>query len=297
MSTIVTGQAAAAPRRLRWRPGRIARRFGRNRVAVTSTVVFGILVLIALVSLVWTPQDPAKQDLLGRLSGPSGDHWLGTDAVGRDLCSRLMVATRVALVSSLQAVGLAFVVGVPLGLVAGYFGGILDAVLSRIADVLLALPPLLFAIAIVGVLGRGLTNAMIAIGVLLAPRFFRLTRAATKDSRDEIFVEAARASGSSTSRILLRHVLPSVSSPLLVQISFGAAVAIVAESGLSFLGLGAQSPTASWGSMLKDGFDNLATSKWPIFPPSIAMVVTILVLSLVGDGLRDAVGRQTEGGR
>lgn len=276
-----------------YRPGRAMRRFRRDR---TGLVCLGLLILILLtgaLSQVWTPQDPADQDLLGRLQGPSAGHLLGTDNLGRDVLSRLMVATWVAVTSSSLAVVLGLVAGTVLGLIAGYAGGWIDSVLSRIADVLLSLPPLLFAVAIVGALGPSLTNAMIALGVLLLPRFFRMVRVSTQEVVHEDFAEAARASGAGPVRILLRHVLPNILSPLLIQISFGVAVAIVAESGLSFLGLGAQPPTASWGSMVKEGFDNLARTSWMILPPAALIVLTILVLSLLGDSLRDAVGRQS----
>jgi peptide/nickel transport system permease protein len=278
-----------------YRPGRAMRRFRKDR---TGLLCLGMVVLILLtgaLSQFWTPYDPAEQHLLDSLQGPSAAHPLGTDPLGRDVLSRLMGATWVAVTSSSLAVGLGLVTGTVLGLIAGYTGGWVDAVLSRIADVLLSLPPLLFAVAIVGALGPSLTNAMIALGVLLLPRFFRMARVSTQEIVHEDFTEAARACGAGPVRILLRHVLPNVLSPLLIQISFGAAVAIVAESGLSFLGLGAQPPTASWGSMVKEGFDNLARTNWLILPPSVMIVVTILVLSLLGDSLRDAVGRHSGG--
>lgn len=292
-----SGDVRTVRPRFAYRPGRVMRRFLSDRVGVTSLVVLMVLVLVGVLSRFWTPMDPTSQELLNRLEGPSSAYWLGTDNIGRDILSRLMGATWTALTSSALAVGLAVVVGVPLGLLAGYAGGFLDGLLNRMSDVLMSLPPLLFAVAIVGALGPSLTNAMIAIGVLLMPRFFRLTRISTREVKNEDYVEAARASGTSTVRILGRHVLPNIASPLLIQISFGAAVAIVSESGLSFLGLGAQAPTASWGSMVKEGFDRLAESSWSMYPPAIMIVVTVLALSLFGDSLRDAVGRQSGGRR
>jgi peptide/nickel transport system permease protein len=283
------------PNRRWWsyRQGRIARRFWRDRVGVAALIVLLLLVLVAIVSRFWTPYPVTDQDLLARLQGPSSEHLLGTDSVGRDILSRLMTATWTALTASSLAVALAIGVGVTLGLFAGYLGGFVDGLISRVSDLLLSLPPLLFAIAIVGALGPSLTNAMIAIGVLLMPRFFRLTRVTTREVKNETFVEAARASGTGTLRIFRHHVLPNITSPLLVQVSFAFAVAIVSESGLSFLGLGAQSPTTSWGAMADEGFDRLAESGWSIIPPSVAIVITILALSLLGDSLRDAAGRQT----
>jgi peptide/nickel transport system permease protein len=294
---MTTVEQATTVTRRRYRPGRVARRFAADRTGTVFLAVLAVLVVTALVSRVWTPYDPAAQDLVARLEGPSGAHLLGTDNLGRDILSRLMTATWTAITSCLLAVGLAVVVGVPLGLLAGYAEGPLDGVLSRICDVLMALPPLLFAVAIVGALGPSLTNAMIAVGVLLVPRFYRLTRISTKEVKHEDFVEAARASGTTPARILATHVLPNIASPLLVQVSFGAAVAIVAESGLSFLGLGAQPPQASWGSMVKEGFDRIAEDSWSMYPPALTIVLAILALSLVGDSLRDAVGRGSGSGR
>lgn len=281
--------------RIRYRPGRTMRQFGRDRVGVICLVLLGLFILVGLVSKLWTPYDPAAVDMPARLAVPSAEHWLGTDSIGRDILSRLMTATWTALTSCGIAVGLALVGGVLLGLLAGFVEGPLDWVLSRFSDVLLSLPPLLFAVAIVGALGPNLTNAMVAIGVLLLPRFFRLTRIATIQSKREDYIEAARASGAGTGRVLFRHVLPNITSPLVIQISFSAAVAIVSEAGLSFLGLGAQPPTASWGSMTREGFDRLAESTWSIVPPSVILVAAILLVSLLGDSLRDASGRQTAG--
>lgn len=290
----MTGEASARSR-FRYRPGRMMCRFWRDKVGVVCLAMLVLLLAVALLSRFWTPLDPTEQDLLSRLQSPTGAHWLGTDSLGRDILSRLMSATWTALTSSLIAVGLALFGGVLLGLLAGFIEGPFDAVLSRLNDVLLSLPPLLFAVAIVGALGPNLTNAMIAIGILLLPRFFRLTRVSTQAVKREDFVEAARASGAGVFRILVRHVLPNIASPLVIQISFSASVAIVSEAGLSFLGLGAQAPSSSWGSMTKEGFDRLAESAWSIVPPSVILVFAILVLSLLGDSLRDASGRQTAG--
>lgn len=289
--------ATATPRALsiRYRPGRTMRQFGRDKVGIACLVLLVLLILVGVLSIFWTPYDPAAQNLLDRLQTPSSAHWLGTDSIGRDILSRLMAATWTALTSCTLAVGLALIGGVLLGLLAGFLEGPLDWFFSRFNDVLLSLPPLLFAVAIVGALGPSLTNAMLAIGVLLLPRFFRLTRIATVQSKKEDYVEAARASGAGSLRILRKHVLPNIASPLVIQISFSAAVAIVSEAGLSFLGLGVQPPTASWGSMTREGFDRLAESSWSIVPPSAILVVTILLVSLLGDSLRDASGRQSGG--
>jgi len=281
--------------RITYRPGRTARRFARDKTGVLCLAALLVLLAISLISLVWTPYDIAAQDLTNRLRSPSAEHWLGTDSLGRDILSRLMAATWTAVLSCLVGMGIAVVGGVVFGIIAGFLEGPLGWVLNRTSDVLMALPPLLFAVAIVGALGPSLTNAMIAVGVLLLPRFFRLTMVTTMQSRHEDYVEAARAAGASTLRIVARHILPNIASPLIVQISLGASVVIVAEAGLSFLGLGAQPPTPSWGSMIREGFDRLAESSWSIVPPSVVLVAAILVVSLLGDALRDAGGRQQAG--
>lgn len=275
---------------------RTLRRLTRNRVAVISAVFLGLLVLVAVLSPVLMPHDPGRQDLLNRLESPSGDHWLGTDSLGRDNFSRLIEGTRVTLWACLQAIALAVVVGIPTGLIAGFVGRRVDSVLSWIADILLSLPPLILALAIVGILGPGLTNAMVAVGIVFAPRFFRVARAAAYSVRNETYVEATRALGCSTSRILFRHVLPNSSGPLLVQLTFALGLVVTAEASLSFLGLGAKPPTATWGSMVRDAFNNVYDTTFPLIAPSLMIVLTILAFSALGDALRDAMGRQSRVG-
>jgi peptide/nickel transport system permease protein len=268
----------------------------RNRTAVVAIAFILALVLVAVLSPFIMPNDPARQDLMDRIQGPSGDHWLGTDTLGRDNFSRLIEGTRVTLWAALQAIVLGVVLGTPAGLVAGYAGRRVDSILSRIADVLMAVPGLLLAMAIVGILGPGLRNAMIALGVVFAPRFFRVARAAASSVRHEIYIEAVRAMGCSPARILFRHVLPNSSGPLLVQITFAFGLVVTAEASLSFLGLGAEPPTASWGSMVRDAFQNVYDTKFPLIAPSVMITLTILAFSLLGDALRDALGRQSRVG-
>lgn len=273
------------------------RRLRRNRVAIASLSLIGLLALLALLAPLLTPQNPNLQHLGSRLQGPSALHWLGTDNLGRDILSRLIVASRVTLVAALQGLGVAFGLGVPVGLLAGYAGGWLDSVLSRVADALLALPPLILALALVGVLGTGLTKAMIAIGIVLAPSFYRVARGAAKSVSQEAYIEAARADGCSTWRMLWRHVLPNASGPLLVQVSLGAGAVITAEASLSFLGLGVQPPQSSWGTMIREGFQTLTTNVYTIIPPTVMVVATIVAFFQLGDGLRDALGRGPSGGQ
>jgi peptide/nickel transport system permease protein len=275
---------------------RTLRRLVRNRVAVVAACFLAVLALVAVLSPVIAPHDPGRQDLLSRLESPSGEHWLGTDSLGRDNLSRLIEGTRVTLWACLQAIALAVAVGIPTGLLAGFVGRRIDTALSWLADVLLSLPPLILALAIVGILGPGLTNAMIAVGVVFAPRFFRVARAAAYSVRNETYVEATRALGCSTPRILFRHVLPNSSGPLLVQLTFALGLVVTAEASLSFLGLGAKPPTATWGSMVRDAFNNVYDTTFPLIAPSLMIVFTILAFSALGDALRDALGRQSRVG-
>ncbi|QFG25294.1 ABC transporter permease [Actinomadura sp. WMMB 499] len=276
--------------------GRTARRLLRSPVAVAAAAFIALLALVALLSPFITPHDPARQDLMQLLRPPSAEHWLGTDSLGRDNLSRLIEGTRVTVLAAVQAIALAVVLGFPAGLLAGFVGRRLDTVLNWISDVLLSLPSLILALAIVGILGPGLTNAMIAVGITLAPRFFRVARGAAYSVRNETYVEACVALGFSTPRILFRHVLPNASGPLLVQTTFALGLIVTAEASLSFLGLGARPPTASWGSMLRDAFDNIYHSAFPLFAPSLMIVLTILAFSALGDALRDALGRQNRMG-
>jgi peptide/nickel transport system permease protein len=286
------GQAAAR----RFRSSRVWRRLRRNRPAVVSVYFVAMLVAIAITAPLIMPADPARQNLLDALQGPSSEHWLGTDGLGRDNLSRLIEGTRVTLWAALQAITLAVVLGIPPGLVAGYTGRRIDAVLNRIADVFLALPPLILALAMVGILGPGLTNAMIAIGIIMAPRFFRLARAAAISVRSETYIEATRAIGCTQTRILFRHVLPNSSGPILVLLTFAFGSAVTAEASLSFLGLGAKPPTASWGSMVRDGFTHIFDTRFQLIAPSLMILLTILAFTVLGDALRDALGRQAKTG-
>jgi peptide/nickel transport system permease protein len=275
------------------RKSRVLHRLLRNPAAVVSLGFIALLVFVAVFAPVLTPHDPASQELVSLLQGPSGDHWLGTDGLGRDVLSRLIQGTRISMLAALQGVGLAVALGLPTGLLAGFTGGRIDTVISRIGDVFMALPGLILALAIAGVLGPGLTNAMIAIGVISAPRLMRIARAAALSVRHETYVEAQRAVGCSTSRILWRHVLPNASGPLLVQITFLFGAVVLAEASLGFLGLGAVPPTASWGNMLKEAFLSIHRTQNPMIAPSVMIMLTILAFSVLGDALRDALGRQT----
>ncbi|MGW4337502.1 ABC transporter permease [Rhodococcus koreensis] len=293
--TVVPANSVGAVRTVR-EPrvrSRVLRRLLRNRGAMVALGFIVLLVLVAAFGVYLPLPDPDTQVLADQHSGPTAAHLLGTDSFGRDILSRLVAATRVTMLASVQGLAVAVVLGVPLGLLAGYVGRVTDSVLSRFADGLLSLPPLIMALAILGVAGPGLTNAMIAIGIVLAPRFYRVARSAAQTVTRETYIEAVRADGCPTGRILGRHILPNASSPLLVQISFTIGFIITAEASLSFLGLGVQLPTASWGSMLRDAFAHIHEAWFPILPPAVMITVTVFAFSVLGDGLRDAFGRDS----
>jgi ABC-type dipeptide/oligopeptide/nickel transport system permease subunit len=272
--------------------GAFRRRFLGQRIAAGMAGVLAVLVLVAVLAPFVTPQDPNAQTLLDRLAAPGAKHWLGADDLGRDVLSRLIVATRVTIYAGALATVVSMAIGLPFGLVAGYLRGVTDAVLSRVADALMAIPPLLFAMAIVAVLGTGVTNAMIAIGIVTAPRFFRVARGVALVIREETYIEAARSIGCPTGRMLRTHVLPNMLSPLIVQISVTMGFAILFEASLSFLGLGVQPPDASWGSMLQRSTQFAAQAPWLVLLPGLAILLTVLALNTVGDAVRDSVGRE-----
>lgn len=274
---------------------RALRRFFAQRVVVVGLVFVVALLAFGYLGPVIDSTRPSEQNLRARNVGPSSEHWLGTDLFGRDLLARLMEGTQVTLEAALVALVVATLTGVPFGLLAGYRRGVVDAVLNRIADALLSLPGLILALAIIAVRGPGLVNAMIAVGVVLSPRFFRVARGAALTVADEVYVEAARADGASSARILRRHVLPNSSGPLLVQMSFALGFAVTAEASLSFIGLGVELPTPSWGSMLREAFTQINRSSWQLYPPSIMIALTVFVFAVLGDALRDAFGRNKAG--
>lgn len=271
---------------------RFVRRFLRQRLAVAATVLLGLFVVVALLAPVLSPYDPAATDIPARFTAPGGEHLLGTDDLGRDALSRLLFGTRVSLLAPVIALLVATALGVPLGLLAGYVGGWVDWSISRVADTLMSLPALILAIAIVAALGPSTANAMVAIGIVFAPRLLRVVRGAVLVVREETFVEASRSLGCSGPRILFGHVLPNVVPPIIVQTSLMFGFAVLAEASLSFLGIGVQPPDASWGVLLRRGFVNLYQAPWLILPPGIAIMLVVLAVQTIGDGLRDSLGKE-----
>jgi peptide/nickel transport system permease protein len=257
---------------------------------VFGLVVVVLVMIMAVFAPLLAPYDPNDQDLLIRLQEPSGEHWLGTDDFGRDQLSRLIYGARVSIVAALEAVAIGAVVGVTLGMIAGFRAGRFDATVGRVVDVMMALPGFLVAVTVLAVLGPGLTNAMLAVGFLLTPVFFRVARAATQDVREETYIEASRALGCTTRRIVARHVLPNALAPVVVQIAILLGVAITIEASLSFIGLGVQPPTATWGSMLSTANANLSQAPHLVYVPGAMIAITVLAFSLLGDGLAAALG-------
>ncbi len=265
------------------------RRFFRNRMAVIGLVIIVVLVLVAVFAPVIAPVPPAQQNLRARLQPPSAEHWFGTDEYGRSVFSRVVYGARVSLLTGTIPVLAAGLIGTLLGLLAGYYRGWLDNVLMRIMDVLLAFPSILLALAIVGALGPGLTNAVIAVAIVSIPEYARIVRSVVLGTREEEYVQAASAVGVRTPRKLFMHILPSALGPLSVQASLGVGFAILSLAGLSFLGLGIQPPAADWGEMLNRGRRFLPDSDWLLVFPGLAISLTVLGFNLLGDGIRDAL--------
>jgi peptide/nickel transport system permease protein len=271
-------------------PGRRAwRRLKQRKGAMAGLAVIVIVVLAAILAPWIAPYDPIQQSWSAVRKAPSAAHWFGTDEVGRDVLARILYGARASLLAGVMSVAIAIGIGVPVGLLAGYRGGVVDAVISRLTDAMLACPFLILAIALAAFLGPSLSNAMIAIGVTATPIFVRLTRGQVLATKSEDYVEAARAVGNPHWRIAVRHILPNVMPQLLVQATLTIATAIIAEASLSFLGLGQQPPAPSWGSMLNTAQRFLANAPWMAIFPGLAIFVTVLSFNLLGDGFRDAL--------
>jgi peptide/nickel transport system permease protein len=256
---------------------------------VAAGVIVLLFVAVALLAPLISPHDPMQSSFMLVRKAPSSLHWLGTDEVGRDVLSRIIWGARSSLLAGFIPVIVALVFSVPLGVISGYAGGWVDAVIMRITDAMLAVPFLIVAIAMAAFLGPNLWNAMLAIGIAALPIFLRLTRAAALSIRGEDYVESARAVGASPLRIAFRHMLPNMLPPLLVQASVMAAAAIIAEASLSFLGLGQQPPAPSWGSMLNAAQRHMVAAPWMALAPGAMIFLLVISLNIFGDGLRDAL--------
>lgn len=268
-------------------------RFLRQRAAVVALVFLLLLIVVAVLAPWIAPHDPSATNAAVRLSGPTAEHWLGTDDLGRDILSRNLYASRVSLYAAFVAVGVALSLSLPVGLAGGFLGGRLDSLVQRVTEAVMAFPSLILAIGVIGVLGPGLTNAMLAIGIAMTPHYVRIIRGATLAVREEVFVEAAHQVGSPRHRTIIGHVVPNIMSPIVVQTTLGLALAILSEAGLSFLGLGVQPPTPSWGNMLSRGFTFMHEAPINVIVPGVTIVLVVLAINIVGDGIHDAVGRET----
>ena len=269
--------------------GTIVGRLPRQRGAVVGFVILGALALMAFGATWLSPRDPIKTSPRDALQPPGSRYLLGSDQFGRDVASRVLHGARISLTVGLIAVSIAVGVGAPLGLVSGYYGGRLDALIMRVMDVLLAFPGILLALAIVSVLTPGLTNVMIAVGLSAVPGYARLVRASVLSARENLYVEAARALGGRDLGILGRYILPNVVAPIIVTATLGLGTAILSAAALSFLGLGSQPPQPEWGRMLSEGRDYLREAWWISTFPGLGIMLTVLAMNLLGDGLRDVL--------
>jgi peptide/nickel transport system permease protein len=277
--TSATVEPTAPRRRINWQRWRL--------LAVGGSLV-ALVVLCAVFADYVAPYSPYDLDVASMLQGPSAAHWLGTDEVGRDELSRAIFAARISVEVALVAVGVGLIGGTIIGIVAAYFGGWIDLALMRLMELLFSFPAILLAVILLASLGTNILNAMLAIGIIFIPGFSRLARAATNDVLRQQYIDAARTIGMSDRRIVMREILPNVVTPLLVEAAVAFAYAVLLESALSFLGLGAQPPEPSWGNMLNTGRGFMAQAPWLGIVPGMAMFLCVLGFNLLGDGLRDA---------
>jgi peptide/nickel transport system permease protein len=267
----------------------LSRRLGHhvNRSLALGLGLVAVVIVFALLAPAVSPYASDEITASDSLAGPSTDHWLGADNLGRDIFVRVAEGYRISLSVAVGSVLLALAIGVPLGLVSGYAGGVVDNLIMRPLEILMAFPAILLAITVVAIFGTGVVVLILAIGVVYIPIIARVTRASTLATRRELFVDAARARGASRSRIVLRHVLPNSVGPVVVQASVLLGIAILLEAALSFIGLGVRPPTPSLGLMLSDGRDFMANSAWIVAAPGVAIMILVLAFNLIGDGLHD----------
>ena len=258
------------------------------KLIVLSIFVLGLLIVAALASYL-VPYDPYEQDLNNALQPPDRVHILGTDRYGRDLLSRVIMGAQTTIYSALFLVVFITVIGTAIGMVCGYYGGILDSVVMRIADIFLAFPGMVFAIAVAGVTGGGILNAIIALACISWPKFARLSRSQVIMMKNMDYIAAARLAGSSTGAIMIRHILPNIIGSVLITAVLDIGTMIMELAGLSFLGLGAASPTADWGSMMSIGISMIQTAPWVILAPGTAIFITVVLFNLLGDTVRDVL--------
>jgi peptide/nickel transport system permease protein len=269
--------------------------FNTNKTSWIGLVVFLIVVVAAMLAPLLAPFDPNDQNILEKLRAPTLEHWLGTDSFGRDTLSRLVYGARISLIIGVASTLAAMVVGTAIGMFAGWHGGRLDTVTMQAMDVLLAFPSLILGLILVAMLGPSMVNIIIAIALTSIPPFARIARAPTIAVKEREFVDAGRALGYSDTRILIVHILPNILPEILVMGSLWLANAIRTEASLAFVGLGVKPPTATWGGMIREGFENILDSYWLALVPGVAILIVIFALNLLGDGLRDAIDPKLKG--
>ncbi|MGM0446459.1 MAG: ABC transporter permease [Bacillota bacterium] len=261
----------------------------KNRVGRTGLIFLCILLFIAIFAPFIAPYGPLDGSIMDRYEAPSKKHWMGTDGMGRDILSRIIYGSRISLKVGLLSISMALVFGTLLGILAGYYGGMIDMLIMRVMDIMLAFPSILLAITIVTILGPQLKNAILAIGIINIPRFSRVIRSSVISIRESEYIDAARALGANDIRIIFFHLLPNSLAPLIVQSTLSIAEAILEAAALSFLGLGAQPPQPEWGAMLSDARDALQRAPWAATFPGLAIIFGVFGFNLLGDGLRDAL--------
>lgn len=265
------------------------KKFKRNKLALIGGYIVLFYILVAIFAPIISPQDPFKIDLVNKLQPPSMDHWMGTDDKGRDILSRLIFGSRLSLTVGFVSVFFGAAIGIILGLLAGYYGKLMDTIIMRVVDVLLAFPGILLALAIISALGPSLINVMVAVGVFSIPMFARIVRGSTLSVRKLEYIDAIRALGATDLTIIIKHIFPNILSPVIVQATLRLATAILSAAGLSYLGLGAQPPSPEWGAMLSSGRDYLFSAPHIALFPGIAISTLVLGFNIFGDGLRDAL--------
>ncbi len=281
--------ATAGPRRAASPAHALLRRAARSTSALAGGALFAVIALAAIMAPLISPYDPIKTNQRAPLDAPGWSHVMGTDNLGRDVFSRVLWGGRLSLVVGVVSVGIAASSGVALGLVAGYYGRRVDTLIMRFVDILLAFPSILLALAVIATLGSSLTNLMVAVGIAAIHNYVRITRGAVLSLKEQEFVLAARALGCGDPAIILRHILPNVTAPLIVLSTLGVAGAVITGATLSFLGLGIRPPTPEWGNMLADGRELLETAWWVAFFPGLAIMLAVFSINLLGDGLRDVL--------
>ena len=267
--------------------GKIWRTFKKNKTALVGTAIALLVVLFAICAPLISTHDPLDQDIAHRLRPPDSSHLLGTDEYGRDVFSRILWGARVSLTVGVVSILLGLVIGTSMGMIAGYKGGLVDTGIMRMVDVLLSFPTLITGIMVVAILGSGMTKLIVTIGIVFAPRFARLAYGPTLAVKERDYVSSARVIGASSSRIILRYLLPNIFGEVLVAATLWVGTAIITEASLSFLGLGVSPPAPTWGNMIKSGIDRLSNAPWLCLFPGLAILITVLSFNMIGDGLRD----------